>query len=509
MFLRIPLLRTFALCLLVSVCAPVQAQFLAPKADAVDSAVLAQKRAIEVYLPQEAEKDAKARFETIYVLDGDWNTQVVVNTIAFMRQVGRMPPVIVVSVPNFIDAKGGNSRDTNFLPHVQDGKTKPGSAQDFLVFLKTELIPYVGAHYPANGTNLLHGHSFGGVFAFYALTHEPALFDGYLILDPAMWWGEHALDKVIEAKLPELPVKGKAIYVAARSGRAFEDMGMSTVEPIFKSKAPRGLPWEVTAYPDETHDSLKLKGTYDALKFAYQGYSPDKIELAPMAGIVLKGKPVSLVVNGERSDVRYTTDGSVPNASSPKIDGTLSVADPDQTKVRIVSNRGVFDQDVPHNLKFGSALSPVKPAGDEKKDLWHYAYYPADAWPNLKRAKPFKDGQAKQELDFTEAGRDRFAGSAERNFEVAADGYYVFDAVSPGKMRVAVSGKTLIDHDGTHGRRQQACIVPLHAGTHSVRVEFDHAEKEARVNLVVFRYKDEDPRWWKSKVFELAADAKN
>jgi len=76
-------------------------------------------------------------------------------------------------------------------------------------------------------------------------------------------------------------------------------------------------------------------------------------------------------------------------------------------------------------------------------------------------------------------------------------------------MSVTVSGKTLIDHDGTRGRRQQAFIVPLRAGTHSVRVEFDHAEKEARVNLVVFRYKDEDPRWWKSKVFELAADAKN
>ena len=505
------IVRLFAACVLFLACIPAQAQLLPAKPDSIESAILKQKRAIEVYLPAESAKDPAQRYETIYVLDGDWNTQNVVNAVAFMRQVGRMPPTIVVSVPNLIDEHGANSRDTNFLPIVADGKPKPGSATDFLAFLKTELIPYVGQHYPVNGTNLLHGHSYGGVFAFFALTHEPALFDGYLILDPAMWWNDHALDKTIEDKLPGLPTKGKAIYIAARSGEAYEGMGVSRIEPIFKNKAPADLHWDITAYPDETHDSLKLKGSYDALKFAYQGYSAGGIELVPMGGIVLKGKPVSLLVDGDRAglDLRYTIDGSVPNAASPKFEDRLAIADPEKTHIRLLSRRGVFDRDVPHNLKFGKALPPTKSAHGEASTGWHYAYYPVEAWPNLRRAKPFKTGETEHGVDFGDAGRDGFTGIAERTFAVGEDGYYVFDAVSPEKMRVTVSGVQLIDHDGSQGHHQYAFIVPLRAGTYSVRVEFQHAAKASDVNLLVFPYGSGDSEWWKSELLRLVGEKKS
>jgi hypothetical protein len=42
------------------------------------------------------------------VLDGDWNTQIVVNVVTFMRQVGFIPPVIEVGVPNVIGEHGIN-----------------------------------------------------------------------------------------------------------------------------------------------------------------------------------------------------------------------------------------------------------------------------------------------------------------------------------------------------------------------------------------------------------------
>jgi predicted alpha/beta superfamily hydrolase len=144
--------------------------------------VLGQKRAIEVFLPQESAKDAAQRYETIYVLDGDWNSKIVVDVVTFMRQVGFMPPVIIVSVPNFFDEKGINSRDHDLTPTVVADQPRSGGAATFLSFLKTELVPHVNQSYPANGTNLIHGHSFGGLFLIYALLNEPALFDGYLIL---------------------------------------------------------------------------------------------------------------------------------------------------------------------------------------------------------------------------------------------------------------------------------------------------------------------------------------
>ena len=501
------LARIFVLCLLASVCIPVQAQFLPPKAESLDSAILKQKRAIEVYLPQESEKDAAARYETIYVLDGDWNAQVVVNTVAFMRQIGRMPPVIVVSVPNFFDAKGVNSRDDNFLPHLDKaGKPKPGSAADFLAFLKTELIPYVDAHHPTNPVHLLHGHSYGGVFAFYALTHEPALFDGYLILDPAMWWGEHALDKTLETQLPSLPTRGKAIYVAARSGNAFKGMGADTVEAIFSSKAPRELHWEIEKYADESHDSVKLKGTYDALKYAYQGYFGEEAGLDPRNGIVLRDKPVHVYQNHEFADLRYTLDGSQPDASSPKFEGMI--ADPEKIRIGIVSHRGVFDRDVPQGFKFGEALQPATGSSAKSADTWRYAYYPLDAWPDFEHAKRFKADEAKRELDFAHAGRESFAGAVERTLDIREEGYYVLGVAAPDKVRLWISGKLIIDEDGSHGRNHFAFIAPLRKGSYPIRAEFRHSSKDADFEVAVFQSKDDASIVWNNKVYSLSGASK-
>ena len=201
--------------------------FLDPKPDVLDSTLLKQKRQIDIYVPSESAKDPQARYETLYVLDGDWNTHLVVQIVEFMRQVGAVPPLIVVSVPNFFDEHGVNSRDHDLTPTVSPGQARSGGAADFLSFLKTELVPYVDGHYPTNGVRLIHGHSYGGLFLIYALLHEPALFDGYVVLDPALRWDHHTLDAALVQQLPALPAKGKAIYIAGREGARFEEMGIA------------------------------------------------------------------------------------------------------------------------------------------------------------------------------------------------------------------------------------------------------------------------------------------
>src|SRR3954470_23810376 len=159
---------------------------LPPDAESLYSNVLHQQRAIEVYLPEESARNPAARYETLYVLDGEWNAKIVVDVVDFMRRVGFLPPIIVVSVPNHLDADGTNSRDHDLTPTSSPDQARSGGAATFLAFLKTELIPYVEAHYPANGVRSIHGHSYGGLFLFYVLMNDPSLFGGYIVLDPAM-----------------------------------------------------------------------------------------------------------------------------------------------------------------------------------------------------------------------------------------------------------------------------------------------------------------------------------
>jgi len=495
------LARVFALCGLL-VAAGVHAQFLPAKPDALYSNSLAQKRALEVYLPEESEKDPAKRYETIYVLDGDWNAKIVVQIVAFMRQVGFMPPVIVVSVPNFFDAQGVNSRDRDLTPTVVADQPRSGGAAQFLSFLKTELVPYVDGHYPANGTHLVHGHSYGGLFLIYVLMNDPALFDGYVVLDPAMGWDNHALDAVIDKQLPATPVKGKSIYVAARTGRAYEGMGIATMEPIFRRRAPADLRWKISAYPDETHDSLKLKGTYDALRFAYQGYSGDNIELVPMGGVLIKGKPMLFHINKDAAELHYTTDGSVPDAASPKADETIVISDPEKTTIKLLSNRGVFDRDIPHHLRSGDALPPDR--GRSATATWHYAFYAAAAWPRIAAARPLHSGTADLMVDPSLAGRENFAAAFERDLAIPADGYYVFYLKAADQARLTLSGKPLIELDGAKGSRETAFVVPLRSGVYHARLEFRHPAKSANVELSVFQNRDGEDRWWKNGLFRIA-----
>jgi predicted alpha/beta superfamily hydrolase len=495
--------RVFVSCVFLFAWTGAQAQLLTAKQDSVYSNVLKQNRPVEVYLPKEFEADATQRYETLYVLDGDWNTKIVVDIVNFMHQVLFIPPVIVVGVPNVID-EHGNTRDHDFTPTlVVADRPHSGGAADFLRFLKTELVPYIDQHYPTSQVHLVHGHSLGGLFLMYALLHEPALFDGYVILDPAMWWDKHALDAVIDQKLADIPTKGKAIYIGARSGQPYEGMGMSTVEPIFQHQASPDLHWQITAYPDESHDSLKLKGTYDALKFAYRGYMKDPIELFPTGGIVIKGKPVFLVSDAGRDlDLHYSTDGSEPTAASPTAAGQIAVSDPERTQIKLLSNRGVFDRAIPHGLRSGTALPPSRTA--KRTDAWHIAFYPAEAWTNFKRSKAFKTFDTDKEIDFSGAERDAFAATVERSLDIALEGYYVFAVESSNKTRLSVAGRPLIDNDGARGHSRQAFIVPLQRGVYRVRLELQRAPNTGDVSMSVFQCKDGEQEWWKNELFKVS-----
>ncbi|HEY2394594.1 MAG TPA: alpha/beta hydrolase-fold protein [Rudaea sp.] len=480
--------------------------FLAAKPDAIDSAVLKQRRQIEVYLPAESAKNTDGRYETLYVLDGDWNTHIVVDVISFMRQVGVAPPLIVVSVPNFFDEHGVNSRDHDLTPTVAAEQARSGGAADFLAFLKTELIPYVDAHYPSSRVRLIHGHSYGGLFLIYALLHEPTLFDGYLVLDPALRWDNHALDAALAAQLAGTPTKGKAIYIAGREGSAFEGMGIASANTIFEHRAPRDLHWKIVAYPGETHDSLKLKATYDALRYAYQGYTGDTIRLVPTGGTLIVGKPMFITIDGgglDRVDLHYSTDGTVPTEASPKAEGPFAVSDPGKITVKLLSNRGVFDRLIPLNLRSGKAMPPAR--GARETPNWQIAYYAAEAWPGIRHARAFETATSDGRLDFGTVGRDAFAGTITRNIAIPADGYYVLGVATADKARASIGDKAIVEQDGSRGSPHEAFVEPLQHGVYPVRIDFLHATKGSQLQFIVFQVKDGEPEWWKNEIVKFTS----
>src|SRR5689334_2191987 len=138
--------------------------------DSIHSKILNQRRLIQVFTPSGYQAGSSEKYDVLYVLDGgNWNTGLVERTQRFIEGEGFTPPTLIVSVM-------GIDRNVELTPtHLDDWKSS-GGGNDFLAFIKSELIPHINKNYPSNGENTLWGHSLSGMFAVYAMINEPTLF---------------------------------------------------------------------------------------------------------------------------------------------------------------------------------------------------------------------------------------------------------------------------------------------------------------------------------------------
>src|SRR5690606_6635532 len=136
--------------------------------DSLFSKVLNEQRKLQVVFPEGYDANSTDKYDVIYVVDGEWNTDMVSQIHEYTAHWKFMPKNIIVGVEN-IYLDGVNHRDRDFTPTHNDVQSLSGKAANFLKFLKDELIPYINKSYPVTGENTLFGHSHGGTFTIYAL----------------------------------------------------------------------------------------------------------------------------------------------------------------------------------------------------------------------------------------------------------------------------------------------------------------------------------------------------
>jgi hypothetical protein len=105
-----------------------------------------------------------------------------------------LPELIVVGISSEGGSKEFNyNRMRDYTPtELKSDKEKlifpiSGGGEKFLMFIKEELIPFVESNYRIKKDDrTIVGHSLGGLFVFYALFKEPALFNKYVAVSPAL-----------------------------------------------------------------------------------------------------------------------------------------------------------------------------------------------------------------------------------------------------------------------------------------------------------------------------------
>ncbi|HVS91298.1 MAG TPA: alpha/beta hydrolase-fold protein [Mucilaginibacter sp.] len=460
------------------------AQELPGKRDSINSAALGQKRFIQVVLPPGYKPGSADKYDVIYVTDGDDNTRTMADVEAFVSREGFMPQAIIVGVLNI-------DRGKDLTPtHVNDsGNSTSGGAPQFLAFFKDELIPYINKTYPADGDNILFGHSLGGLFVTYVLLNEPEVFKSYIAADPSYWWDNRYMLPDAAKKLPSLAGMQRSIYITGRAGQGMREMAIDPMDTLFQKYAPPAVAWKVTSYANETHGTIRLKTMYDGLRFIYQGFRQRAPEFHPMAGIMLKDKPIKIWdFDDDTSKAHYTIDGSMPTGNSPNITKTMMLNSAGTFTVKVFTSNDKFDKSASGVFTEGPALPPSRLSKDLNPGGLHYAYYEGE-WsklPDFSKLKPVKEGFAGKDFDIGKMPKQQNFGVVfTGQFEAKQDGYYLFALVSDDGSKLFLNGKALVDNDGLHdASRGKSYIVPLKKGFYPIRLEYFQKDEGVTLKLV-------------------------
>jgi hypothetical protein len=165
-----------------------------------------------------------------------------------------------------------------------------GGATKFRRFIADELLPVLDRQLRTSGERLLLGHSAAGQFALHLLATESALFQAYLVLSPSLDWDGRLPVRELESALQRRERVPAFLYVAEDPsfGRAMNDQ--LALRRVLQDQAPRGLHWQVVAYPKETHGSVALQGSVDALRARYHGYRLHDDDAQVLAQVSSAGK---------------------------------------------------------------------------------------------------------------------------------------------------------------------------------------------------------------------------
>jgi predicted alpha/beta superfamily hydrolase len=161
----------------------------------IKSAILSEKRILNISLPEGYNAKDTVRYPVIYLLDGSANEDFIhisgLVQYSSFEWVNYIPKSIVVGI-----ATVNRRRDFTF-PSTVDEQTKAypeaGHSDKFIAFIEKELQPFIKRNYHTNASKTIIGQSLGGLLETEILFKKPELFNRYIIVSPSLWWDNGSL----------------------------------------------------------------------------------------------------------------------------------------------------------------------------------------------------------------------------------------------------------------------------------------------------------------------------
>lgn len=140
-------------------------------------------------------ENAGRRYPAIYLNDGDVFFLAAAGEPLLSYFNGVIEETIVVGVSYAVGEDPIESRQRDLTPvESENFAAKTGGAAQYLGMIENSIIPLVERAYRTDPERrTLAGHSFGATFGAFAMLTKPGLFANYILVSPALWYGDYAI----------------------------------------------------------------------------------------------------------------------------------------------------------------------------------------------------------------------------------------------------------------------------------------------------------------------------
>ncbi len=246
--------------------------------DELQSSVLAEKRILNIYLPDGYSPTDTTTYPVVYLLDGSADEDFIHIVGLYQYNnfswINRVPKSIIVGIAN-VDRKRDFTYQTTIAADKQRYATS-GHSDKFILFLQNELQPYIERKYRTNASKTIIGQSLAGLLATEVLLKAPTLFSRYIIVSPSLWWDNGSLLTLPSALLRASFTNKTAIYIGVGkeglgpgdSPHVMEVDANVLADRIRHSKS-KSVRIEFDYLPQEDHATVTHQAVFNALRLLY------------------------------------------------------------------------------------------------------------------------------------------------------------------------------------------------------------------------------------------------
>lgn len=160
-------------------------------------------------------------FPVLYVLDGDKSFGMTKEIADWLMWFAEIRDIIVVGISygqgtdSWWEKRERDYTHSNDSLNAKGSIKKTGGADNFLRFVKNELIPVINKKYKAiPDRNAIMGISYGGMLASYVLFSQPDLFKSYIIIGPTLVWNHESILSMEKRYFNDHKALNKTVYIA-------------------------------------------------------------------------------------------------------------------------------------------------------------------------------------------------------------------------------------------------------------------------------------------------------